>query len=129
MAVTENSKLTLMSYIFHKFIESGLTTSGQKFSVNYLGMFKTYYDRMLLINVDFSINAAINCLINVRKNLKKLKQNSVTFGGIYDDKIKVLEEAEVKIRKYLRDKFKVAEIVEDNDEPEDDDDKFYGIVI
>jgi hypothetical protein len=124
----EEFKQRLMYYLAQNFLDVGLVTSTNDFSQIYLGKSKSYYGQQKRQNLDLSIDASVNFLIFVRKHLKKYKETNNTFGGIHDDKIYVLEEAEVKLKEYLRTKFRVAEIVEEVETIYDDND-FYGIII
>jgi len=129
---SENSKQRLMVHLAEKFLHDGVVSSRIEFSEKYLGMTFRYYTTQRIYNNDLTIKVSINFLTNVRKNLKKYKEINNSFAGIHDDIIKSLEYADEKLLEYIRSKFKILDIiVEDNDDSNviHHNDGFYGVII
>lgn len=129
---SENSKQRLMVHLAEKFLHDGVVSSRIEFSEKYLGMTFRYYTTQRIYNNDLTIKVSINFLTNVRKNLKKYKEINNSFAGIHDDIIKSLEYADEKLLEYIRSKFKILDIiVEDNDDSNviHNNDGFYGVII
>jgi len=124
----KDRKQYIVHYLFNNFIDIGLVSSADEFSLNYCGTYRGYYHQTKSKNFDLTIYVAVDCLINVRRYIKKFKKLRDTIGSLNDDKIMVLEDAEEKLCEYLRVKYRVAEIVEETSTIYDDDD-FYGVVI
>jgi hypothetical protein len=122
-------KKLLSNYLFDNFKKVNLINSQHEFSLNFLFKCKNYYYNNTVVSKrDLPLNAAIDCLIQVRKKLKKLKEQKSEVGPINDDKIVVLEDAEIKLQEYLRIRFRVAEIVEEIETIYDHED-YYGVII
>lgn len=129
---SENSKQRLMVHLAEKFLHDGVVSSRHEFSEKYLGMTERYYTTQRIYNNDLTIKVSINFLTNVRKNLKKYKEINNSFASIHDDKIKSLEYADEKLLEYIRSKFKIVDIiVEDNEDNNviHHNDGFYGVII
>ena len=121
-------KKLLLNYLYDNFLKVNLVISQSHFSEIFLMKSKTYYYHNYKMKRDLPLNAAIDCLIQVRKKLKKLKEQKSEVGPINDDKIVVLEDAEIKLQEYLRIRFRVAEIVEEIETIYDHED-YYGVII
>lgn len=121
-------KKSLLNYIYDNFKQVNLVDSQGHFSEVFLLKVKGYYAHNLKMKRDLPLNGAIDCLIQVRKRLKKYKAQKSEIGAINDDKIVVLEDAEIKLQEYLRVRFRVAEIVEEVETIYDHQD-YYGVII
>lgn len=122
------SKRSLITYLYYNFQKVGLVSSKNEFSQKYLLKSMHYYKNTVKIGRDLPLNAAIDCLIQVRKRLKKFREKRSEIGSINDDKIVVLEDAEIKLWEYLRVKYRVADIVEEVETIYDQED-YYGVMI
>lgn len=121
-------KKLLLNYLYDNFLKVNLVVSKNHFSEIFLLKSKTYYHDHIKLQRDLPLNGAIDCLIQVRKKIKKLKGQRSEVGPINDDKIVILEDAEIKLQEYLRIRFRVAEIVEEVETIYDHED-FYGVMI
>lgn len=122
------SKKSLITYLYDNFFKVGLVVSKNDFSKIFLLKGQTYFWDNTRNNRDLPLNGAIDCLIQVRKRLKKYRKKRPEVGPINDDKISILEDAEIKLQEYLRVRFRVAEIVEEVETIYDHND-FYGVMI
>lgn len=122
------SKRSLITYLYYNFQKVGLVSSQIEFSQKYLFKAMYYYKNTVKMGRDLPLNAAIDCLIQVRKKLKILREKRSEIGIINDDKIVVLEDAENKLWEYLRVKYRVADIVEEVETIYDHED-YYGVMI
>lgn len=121
-------KKLLINYLYDNFNKVNLVYSQSHFAEIFLLKSKHYYYSNVHLGRDLPLNGAIDCLIQVRKRLKKYKAQKSEIGGINDDKIIVLEDAEIKLQEYLRVRFRVAEIVEEIETIYDHAD-YYGVII
>ena len=94
-----------------------IARSYNTYCIEFLQSGGTYCKDCKRYNTDMNSNIAINLLTNIRKHLRNYKLMKKSLGSINDDRIAILSDAETLVSNYLRDKFRIKEIVDIDDQP------------
>lgn len=109
------SEKLLLTYLGDLFVEKMICRSYREFANEFLGKSAPFYTLGKIEGRDMNSDAAINLLTKIRKQLRTYKSMQRSIGPINDERIEILTEAEILVKDYLRDKFRIKEIVEIDD--------------
>lgn len=106
------SEKSLVIYLADLFVESMIARSYQIYCTEFLKSGASYYHDCKTYNREMNSMVAVNLLTNIRKHLRQYKLMQKSLGSINDERIAILTDAEILVSNYLRDKFRIKEIVE-----------------